>query len=397
LKNQASSNSGKTRNAWLRKSLTVTQFVIAQFFIMATVLVSKQIYYVMHKDLGLKTDAIVVINSPWKNRTASRNQVFLNKLNALPQVQLVSLGKDAPSSDNGNSTEATYRDGKKEIKMELNEKYGDKNYIKVYHIKLLAGRNLQDADTSKAFLVNETYARAIGFKKPVEAVGKYVDNFNGNTKMQIIGVVADFHAESLHAPIKPIAILTEINQYNNGTFHIALKPQSAGGDEWKKALSAMETSWKEIYPEDDFEYRFFDENIAKFYDAEQHTSTLLTWATGLSIFISCLGLLGLAIYNTNQRTKEIGVRKVLGASVTQIVQLLSVELVWLILLAFVLVTPLAWYGMNKWMQSFADRTTISWWIFVVSGGGMLLTALITSSLQTVKAAIANPTKSLRSE
>ncbi|QEC74459.1 ABC transporter permease [Mucilaginibacter ginsenosidivorax] len=397
LKNQASSNSSKTRNAWLRKSLTVTQFVIAQFFIMATVLVSKQIYYALHKDLGLKKDAILVINSPWKNRTESRNQVFLNKIIALPQVQLVSLGKDAPSSDNGNSTEATFRDGKKEIKMELNEKYGDENYIKVYHIKLLAGRNLLPGDTSKAFLINETYAHAIGFKNPADAVGKYIDNFNGDVKMQIIGVVADFHAESLHAPIKPIAILTELNHYNNGTFHIALKPQSAGGDDWKKAIVAMETSWKEIYPEDDFEYHFFDENIARFYDAEQHTSTLLTWATGLSVFISCLGLLGLAIYNTNQRTKEIGVRKVLGATVSQIVALLSTELILLILLAFALVTPLAWYAMNKWMQSFADRTSISWWIFVLSGGGMLLTALITSSFQTIKAAMANPTRSLRSE
>jgi putative ABC transport system permease protein len=397
LKNQASSNSSKTRNAWLRKSLTVTQFVIAQFFIMATVLVSKQIYYALHKDLGLKKDAILIINSPWKNRTASLNQVFLNKLNALPQVQLVSLGKDAPSSDNGNSTEATYRDGKKEIKMELKEKYGDQNYIKVYGIKLLAGRDLQPGDVGRAFLINETYAHMIGFKNTTDAVGKYVDNFNGDIKMQIIGVVHDFHAESLHEPVKSIAILTEVNQYNNGTFHIALKPQSAGGDDWKKAISAMETSWKEIYPEDDFEYHFFDENIAKFYDAEQHTSTLLSWATGLSIFISCLGLLGLAIYNTNQRTKEIGVRKVLGASVTQIVQLLSTELVLLIVLAFILVTPVAWYAMNKWMQSFADRTTISWWIFILSGGGMLLVALITSSFQTVKAAMANPTKSLRSE
>jgi len=397
LKNQASSNSSKTRNAWLRKSLTVTQFVIAQFFIMATILVSKQIYYALHKDLGLKKDAILIINSPWKNRTESRNQVFLNKLTALPQVQLVSLGKDAPSSDNGNSTEATFRDGKKEIKMELAEKFGDENYIKVYNIKLLAGRNLQPGDISRAFLINETYARAIGFKNPADAVGKYIDNFNGDVKMQVIGVVHDFHAESLHAPINPTCILTEHNNYNNGTFHIALKPQSVGGDDWKRAISAMESSWKEIYPEDDFEYHFFDENIARFYDAEQHTSTLLTWATGLSVLISCLGLLGLAIYNTNQRTKEIGVRKVLGATVSQIVTLLSTELVLLILLAFVLVTPLAWYAMNKWMQSFADRTSISWWIFVLSGGGMLLTALITSSFQTIKAAMANPTKSLRSE
>jgi ABC-type antimicrobial peptide transport system permease subunit len=398
LKNQAQSNSNKTRNALLRKSLTVTQFVIAQFFIMATVLVSKQIYYALHKDLGFKKDAIIIINSPWKNRQPSRNMVFMNKLRSIPQVELVSAGRDAPTSDDPHSTEAAYKDGKKEIKMEnFGEKFGDENYIKVYHIKLLAGRNLQAGDTSKAFLINNTCARLLGFKDPHEAIGKQIDNFNGDTRMQIIGVVSDFQQESLHAPIEPLAILTSTNRNFNGTFHIALKPQTSNGDEWKKAIADMERSWKEIYPDDDFEYHFFDENIARLYANEQHTSTLLSWATGLSIFISCLGLLGLAIYTTNQRTKEIGVRKVLGATVTQIVALLSTELILLILLAFVIVTPVAWYAMNKWMQSFADHTTISWWIFAASGTGMLLAAVFTSGFQTVKAAIANPVKSLRSE
>ena len=397
LKNQTAANSNKTRNAVLRKSLTVLQFVIAQFFIMATVLVSKQIYYALHKDLGFKKDAIIVINSPWKNRTASRNQVFMNKLKAIPQIEMIAVGKDAPSSSSSNSTEATYKDGKKEIKINLEEKYGDEKYIEVYKIKLLAGRNLQQSDSTKGFLINTTCAKIFGFKNPKDAVGKQINNFNGDTRMEIIGVVADFYHESLHSPIRPLAILTSKERNNNGTFHIALKPQSAGGNDWKKAISAMESAWKEIYPEDDFEYHFFDENIAKFYDAEQHTSTLLTWATGLSVFISCLGLLGLAMYTTNLRTKEIGVRKVLGASVAQIVTLLSTELVLLIVLAFVLVTPLAWYAMHKWMQGFADRTTISWWIFILSGAGMLLAALCTLSFQTVKAAIANPVKSLRSE
>ncbi|HEX8023427.1 ABC transporter permease, partial [Mucilaginibacter sp.] len=397
LKNQATSNSSKTRNAWLRKSLTVTQFVIAQFFIMATVLVSKQIHYALNKDMGFKKDAILIINSPWKNRTLSKNQAFMNKLKAMPQVNLISVGKDAPSSSGTNSTEATYNDGKKEIKLELYERFGDPNYINVYKIKLLAGRNLQYSDSTNGFLINNTYAKLIGFKKPNDAVGKYIDKFNGDKRMQIVGVVNDFHLESIRSAVKPTCIHISNSYYNNGTFHIALKPQTAGGDEWKKAIASMEKAWKEIYPEDDFEYHFFDENIARFYDAEQHTSTLLTWATGLSIFISCLGLLGLAIYNTNQRTKEIGVRKVLGATVAQIVTLLSTELVMLIVLAFVLVTPLAWYAMNKWMETFADRTSISWWIFAASGAGMLLTALVTSSFQTIRAALANPTKSLRSE
>lgn len=396
LKNQVNSNSSKTRNAYLRKSLTVTQFVIAQFFIMATVLVSKQIYYALHKDLGFKKDAIIIINSPWKTRGADKNLVLLNKLRSIPQIDMISVGNTPPSSQNTNSTEATYKDGKKETKIELEEKYGDENYIKVYHIKLLAGRNLQPGDSSKAFLINATYARLIGFKDPREAVGKQINNFNGDKTMLIVGVVADFNEGSLHTPINPLAILIPDNGYNNGTFHIALKQETAG-DEWKKAIATMGVYWKETYPDDDFTYQFFDESIKKFYESEQHTATLLSWATGLSIFISCLGLLGLAIYTTNQRTKEIGVRKVLGASVTQIVTLLSTEMILLIVLAFVIVTPVAWWAMNKWMQNFADRTTISWWIFALSGTGMLIMAVVTSGFQTVKAAVTNPVDSLRSE
>ena len=397
LKNQTSNNSSKTRNAWLRKSLTLTQFMIAQFFIMATILVSKQIYYALHKDLGFKKDAIIVINTPWKNRTRSKSQVFLNNIQSLPQINLISVGGAAPSSDATNSTLVTYMDGKKEIRTDVQLKFADKNYLKLYNLKILAGRELNEADTAKAVIINANYAKVLGFKNPSEAIGKILNHFNGRTTLQVIGVVADFHQRSLHEPIKPIAIYSGTTLWQTGTFHIALKPETPGGNEWKTAIAAIGKSWKQAYPDDDFEYHFFDESIAKFYESEQHTSTLLGWATGLSILISCLGLLGLTIYTTNQRTKEIGVRKVLGASVTQMVTLLSKELSLLILLAFVITTPLAWLAMNKWMQSFADRTSISWWIFALSGGGMFLIALITSAFQTIKAAIANPVKSLRSE
>jgi putative ABC transport system permease protein len=398
IKNQAGEGSSKTRGALFRKSLTVIQFAIAQFFIMATILVSKQIDYAVHKDLGFKKDAILIINSPWKSRQEHLNQVFLNKIKSIPQVELVSMGRDAPSSDDSHSTEGGYKDGKKEIKIEnLGLKFGDENYIKVYHIKLLAGRNLMPGDTSKAFLINNTLAKQLGFKYPNDAVGKVISNFNGDTNMQIVGVVADFNQESIHSAIAPLAILTSTNRYFTGTFHIALKPQAANSNDWKTAIASMEKAWKQIYPEDEFEYQFFDESIARLYANEQHTSILLGWATGLSILISCLGLLGLAVYTTTQRTKEIGVRKVLGATVSQIVVLLSTEMAGLIMLAFVIISPVAWLVMNKWMQNFADHTAISWWIFALSGGGMLLTALITSGLQTVKAALANPVKSLRSE
>jgi putative ABC transport system permease protein len=399
LKNQAQSNSHKTRNAWLRKSLTVSQFVIAQFFIMATVLVSKQIYYALHKDLGFKKDAIIVINTPYKNRKLAGNQLLLNKLRAIPGVEMMSIGTAAPSSNSINTTLGAYKDGKKEINTEVEVKYGDENYVKVYQIKILAGRNIQLGDTTTALVINNTYAKILGFRNPHDAVGKQLEKFNGKTPRRIVGVIGDFYEHSLHSPIKPLAILAgdKTNPYETGTFHVALKPETAGGGEWKNAIATMGKYWKEVYPDDDFDYHFYDETIAKFYDEEQHTSTLLSWATGLSILISCLGLLGLAIYTTNQRTKEIGVRKVLGATVTQIVTLLSTELVLLILLAFVIVTPLSWLAMNKWMEGYADKTTISWWIFALSGTCMLLTAIIASSFQTIKAAIANPVKSLRSE
>lgn len=393
LKNQVNAPGSKSRNAWLRKSLTVTQFIIAQFFIMATVLVSKQIYYVMHKDLGFKKDAIIIIETPFKDM-GNKRQVLTNKLSAMPQIGLISYGDEPPSSDNTNSYGSSYKDGKKEIKSDLQVKYGDANYPKVYQFKLLSGRNLRMGDSSKAIVINASYAKLIGFKDPREAEGAQLE-FNGaNTK--VVGVIADFFQESLHNSVKPLGIIWP-DKYHNRIIHIALKPETAGGNEWKKAIDGMQKAWKETYPEDDFEYHFFDEKIARFYESEQHTSQLLSWATGLSIFISCLGLLGLAIYTTNLRTKEIGVRKVLGATVTQIVSLLSTELVWLVLLAFILVTPVAWLVMHKWMQNFTYRTTISWWVFVLSGAGMLLTALITLSFQTIKAAMANPARSLKSE
>ena len=397
LKGQLQSSDNRTRSSVLRKSLIVTQFVIAQFFIMATALVSKQIYYAVHKDLGVRKDAILIVNTPWKVRTASLNRVFIAKLTAIPQIDMVSAGRDAPTSDDGHSTQATYRDGKKEVKIEIGLKFGDENYIKVYHIKLLAGRNLESGDSTKAFLVNNTYAKMIGFNDPHDAVGKQIDDFNGDTRMKIIGVVADFHQESLHAPIAPIAIITSTNINFNSTFHIALKPQSSNGTEWSRAISSIKEAYKQIYPNDNIDYHFFDETIARLYEQDQRTSTLLSWAMGLSVFISCIGLLGLAMYTTGLRRKEIGVRKVLGASVSQIVTLLSAELVLLVVLAFLIVTPLAYLAINKWMQNFADRTSISWWVFVLSGGGMLLTAFLTLSFQTIKAAIANPVKSLRNE
>ena len=394
LNNQAHAGTGKTRSSFMRKSLTVSQFVIAQFFIMATILVSKQIYYALHKDLGFKKDAIVYIDMPLTLKQPGLPEVFANKVRALPQVEMVSLGDDVPSSGGWSSNDATFHDGKKEVHTELYHKAGDENYINVYKIKLIAGRNIRQSDTSKAMLINATYAHILGFKDAAAAIGKTIE-FGKTERREVVGIVADFHQASLHAAIKPMAIYPTNWGYSD--LHIALKPETAGGDEWKAGLEGIGKAWKEVFPADDYEYHFFDQSIAKMYDKEQNTSKLLTWATGLSILISCLGLLGLAMFTTSLRTKEIGIRKVLGATVSQIVTLLSTELVMLVLLSFVIVTPVAWWAMNKWVQNFADHTSISWWVFAASGAGMLITAFLTLSFQTIRAAIANPVKSLRSE
>lgn len=394
LKNQALS-SGRSRNSLLRKSLTVSQFVIAQFFIIATALVSKQIYYSTHKDLGFNKDAVVTLQSPLKGASVAQNKLLLGQLRAVPGVTLVSLGYDAPSSDIFFSDEASYHDGKREVHMEdLAVKFGDENYIRVYRIPLLAGRNLLPSDTGRAMLVNEVFVHRIGLQRPQDAVGKVVDNYDGDKRMTIVGVVADFYQGSLHDAISSTALMTGNGLFFNKTFHIALPRESS---EWAGILTRIRGVYHVFYPDDPADLQFVDESIAHLYEKEEHTATLLRWATGLSILISCLGLLGLAIFSTAQRMKEIGVRKVLGASAAGIVVLLSKEIMGLTLLALVIAIPAAVFAMNKWLADFADRTALSWWVFVLCGLGITLVALLISAFQTVRAAMANPVKSLRSE
>lgn len=393
LKNQAYNNTGKTRNAWLRKSLTVSQFVIAQVFIMGVILVSKQITYSLNKDMGFKKDAIVYMQTNYYDTVKAHKYTLLDKLRSIPEIAMVSLSTSPPSSGNTWSSTMKYKDGKKEIETDVQQKYADSNYLKLYQIKLLAGNNLGATDTVSNFIINQTYAHILGFQQPQQAIGKTL--VWSNKQYPITGVIADFNQRSLHEAVKPLAIGTWANQQR--TFNIALQPQNAAGNTWKSGIEKIEKAWKEVYPNDDFEYTFFDESIAKYYEAEQHISTLLMWATGLAVFISCLGLLGLVIYITTQRTKEIGVRKVLGASISNIVTMISKDFILLVLVAFVIAVPLAWMGMHKWLENFAYRTDIHWGIFLLGGSVMVIVAMVTLSFQTIKAAIANPVKSLRTE
>lgn len=393
LKNQAYSNTGKTRSAWLRKTLTLSQFVIAQFFIIGTFIVAKQIHYSINKDLGYRKDAIINIQVPWRERSKSKKEALLQRLRTMPGIQQFSYSGVPPASQNTMSSTLTFNDGKKKVEKLIEIRNGDAAYFDIYQIKLLAGKMLQASDTSREYLVNEAYARELGFKRPADIVGKFLTR--DEQSLPIVGVVADFHTKSMHQAITPLVFTTKGN--DGQVFHLQLATQVPGSNAWQKTLDQLKTALDEIYPDRSFDYTFFDKQIEKFYKAEQSTSKLLTWASSLAIIISCLGLLGLVIYTTHQRVKEIGVRKVLGASATQIVSLLSKDFLVLVVIAFLITAPLAWWAANSWLQNFAYRTALPWWIFAAGGFIMLGIALLTLSLQTIRAALANPVKALRSE
>ena len=397
LKNQLHASTSQSRRAWLRKTLTVTQFVIAQFLVIATLVVSKQIHFSLNKELGYKRDAIVYFPTPWNffsDKPDNRRFALLEKIKELPEIEKVSLASNSPAHNGASSTTMKVDNGKKEVELMTETMNADPAYFDIYKLKLAAGKLPQQSDTLKEYLVNESFAKAFGFAHPEDAIGKFVNR--NNKKVPIVGVLKDFHTKSTHEPIKPVAYASvQKSSYN---IHIALKPQAGSPGLWKNALEKIEKEFKILYPEDpDFKATFFDETIASFYKKEQDISRLLKWSAGLCIFISCLGLLGLVIYTTNTKTKEIGVRKVLGASVAQIVALLSKDIMSLVLVAFIIAAPLAWIAMSDWLQDFAYRTTMSWWVFAACGICMLLVAVVVLSIRTIKAAIANPVKSLRTE
>lgn len=395
LKNQVYTGSTQTRKAWFRKTLTVAQFMIAQFLVVATIVVSKQVHYSLNKELGYKKDAIVQVQTPWNFFSAEpdkRRLVLLEKLRAIPEIEKLSLAGTAPASTSTSTTTMKFRNGDKMVETMVEVKHADTAYFDLYKMKLVAGKNLQQSDTTKEFVINETYAKMLGFSNPSDAVGRLVER---NNMVPVTGVIRDFHTKSTHQPIKPLAYSAATE--NSYTIHMALRPRGADANLWKRAIEKVEKEFKAIYPEDDFEYHFYDESIASFYKAEQDISRLLKWAAGLCIFISCLGLLGLVIYITNTRTKEIGVRKVLGASVAQIVSLLSRDFLSLVIVAFLVVLPVAWWAMHSWLQDFEYRTNLSWWVFAATGSGMLFIALLILSIRTIRSAVENPVKSLRTE
>jgi putative ABC transport system permease protein len=389
LKGQAFANSSETRHAWVRKTLIVSQFVIAQFFIIATLMVARQINFSLSTDLGYETQGIITFSTP-RDTTTIHTRELLNEINAIPEVEIAARGFFSPGDIGAAFTSVSYAP-EPEIKPQVQIRWGDPEYINVYRIKLLAGRNVAPGDTMKEFLINNVYAKLLGFQKPQDAVGKLL-SFNGKT-MPVVGVMQDFHDQSMHASITPIVFAGN----SGGTFHIRFKKNNEREATWKNAIAKIQKAYKRVYPEADFEYKFFDKTVEDFYIKEQQTSSLLKWATGLTIFISCLGLLGLVIFTINTRSKEIAIRKVLGASVTNLIAILSTDFMRLVFIAFVIAVPLAWWAVYKWLQDFAFKTEMSWWVFAVSGFSLLFLALLTLSIRTIKTATSNPVKSLRTE
>ncbi|MEZ4782160.1 MAG: FtsX-like permease family protein [Flavobacteriaceae bacterium] len=390
LKNQVISQTGKPA---LRRFLTVFQFSIAQVFIISTILIAKQIHFMMNKDMGFKTDAIANVRTPWYNNSEEKQVRFAQELKKYPEITKIARGGRTPASLGTSTTTVTYiNDNGNEIQTSLQMVRGTKDYIDLYGIELLAGRTTLN-DTIQELVINETYLNVLGFKDPKDAIGKQIKR--SDELYPIVGVVKDFNQRSLKDPINPLALVGNWDGAFFGVIHFAFT--NSNDSSMSETISKIESAFKEIYPESDFEINFMDETVEQFYNQEKSLSKLLSWAMGLSVLISCLGLLGLVIYTTERRTKEIGIRKVLGASLKQLNVLLCKEFLILVGVAFVIAAPLAYYGLNNWLQEFAFKTSLSWWIFALSGLGMVLIALIIMSARTVSTAMKNPVNSLRTE
>ncbi|HEX7458026.1 MAG TPA: ABC transporter permease [Ginsengibacter sp.] len=376
-----------TRGIILRKGLVIFQFTISIILIIGTVIVYTQLNYMRSQDLGFNKDQTMVIDTNQdKNKDA-----FKESLSSVPGVLSTSFSSTVPGD--GNSTAYSKVENKSGDMQtaSLDIYFVDFNYINQYKIKVIAGRGFSKdfaTDTTQAMVINESASKLLGYNSPQQAIGKKFDQWGRQGK--IIGVVKDFHYQALQEPIRPLTMRIEPGGYQLLSIKVA-------GNNLPSTIKAIQSKWDQIIPNRPFEYTFLNESFDKQYRAEDRFGNLFFYFAILAIFISCLGLLGLASYSTIQRTKEIGVRKVLGASVPDIINLLSKDFLKLVLLAFVIASPVAWIFMNKWLKDFAYRTGLAWWMFVFAGIAAIIIAFVTISFQAIKAAVANPVKSLRTE
>lgn len=385
------------KGAWLRQSLVVFQFSISLVLIIATVVLYRQLQYMQNQDLGMNLEQLLAIQGPAvgtdekafdRQKTAFRQQI--SQLSYVKNYCSGAVpGNNYNFSANG-ITRPNQRPG--------DEKKGyammiiDDRYLPTYNIKLAAGSNFTPSicelawEKSARLMINETAARQLGFASPQEAVGQKI---NWGQPYEVIGVVKDYHHQSLRQAIDPMIFLPRTE---NGGLTVRLT-----ADKIQTKVAELGRLFKQSYPGNPFDYFFVDERYDKQYEAEKRYSSIFTTASGLAIFIACLGLFGLAAFTAEQRTKEIGVRKVLGASVASIVTLLSKDFLKLVFIALVIATPIAGYATHQWLQDFAYKIELSWWMFALAGVLAVSVAVLTISFQSLKTALMNPVRSLRSE
>lgn len=368
----------------LRRGLVITQFVISQLLIIGTLVIVYQMRYVSRANMGFQQDAIVMLPVPSTEK--SKISTLRSELSRLPTIESLSFCNQPPIGAGG-GREIVYDTRSRRENYDVILKLADDQYLSTFGVQLLAGRNLYPSDTIREYLVNETLVKKLGVTNEA-VIGK--NAMINDIKGRIVGVIKDFHNESLHSPIAPLSITTETRSY----YRCAVKINTAA---LQPTLTALQKTWEQLYPDNIFQVEFLDERVARSYKMDQRIQQVIQTFTIVAIFIACLGLYGLVSFMAARKTKEVGVRKVLGASVQSILWLFGKEFIRLLLVAFLIAAPLAWWVMNKWLETFAYRIDPGIGIFVLAIGITLLIACLTVGYSTIKAALMNPVRSLRSE
>jgi putative ABC transport system permease protein len=378
--------------AGIRRSLVVFQFVLSVILIAGIIVIYSQLNYIEHKDLGFDKNQKLIFNF-YTDDSRSKIDAFAGDLRQLSQVKYVSKANGYPGTLVLYDYGVYLAGGSVATSTDVQNIFTDEYFAKASGIRIISGRDFHLYDSGKV-LINETALKRLGLKPELAPGTRLYYHYPPDPEfyVEIAGVMKDFNYNSLHDDIKPFMLM-----YNPRRGDISHLTVSVSSTDYKSLLAKIETIWRKDLPAVPFEYAFLDDEVQKQYSAEITLSRIINLFTIMAIFISCLGLFGLAAFSAEQRKKEIGVRKVLGASVPGIVQLLSKDFIKLVVISIVIATPITWWAMSKWLQSFNYRVTISWWMFALAGVIAICIALITVSFQAIKAAIANPVKSLRTE
>ncbi|MCF2446902.1 ABC transporter permease [Dyadobacter sp. CY345] len=374
----------------LRRSLVTVQLAIAQILIIGSLVLYLQLKFFRNADIGFDQQAVVTLSLPKQDATHKITQSLKQELLQYSDIVSVSYQFEAPTSTMGYGGSVRFDNRLEWEKFVIRDRFGDENYLDTYKMKLMAGRSFMDKDSVTEFVINEELMRRLGIHDPQKILGKTLEDGNSGFKGPIVGVVKSFHLKSLQEAIEPCAIFANPKLYKEVAIKMDTKNLS-------RTLENIQKAWSEIYPNEVFENQFVDEKIAKFYEKEELLTTLIEAFAGIAILICALGLYGMVSFMVSQRTKEIGIRKVLGASVDSIVTLFGKEFIALVALAFILSAPVAWYAVTKWLNNFAYRIDLDWWILASGGIIILAITLMTVCYKVITAAMTNPVNSLKNE